>query len=313
MRSGWIFPGCDLCGGIEGDDLLALKHRDAPAGVAFIRRCQECGLKRLWPRPGDEIIHRYYPSDYGAYIGRRRPRVKQALWDLLRDRASGAPGRGRTLKPLRPLFRLIGEWAFDTNVPLDQDPLPRILDVGCGFGDLLLYWKSRGADTMGVDFDHRAVEVANRSGLRVLEGGLEEQNFPQQSFDVIVFNHSLEHLPHPSVSLLEAKRLLRPGGTIHITVPNGASAGLAVENSSWEGLRFPVHFWFFDVETLSKILAGAGFNPVKVRSRNMWRDRLATLKQCVPQKSIVKCLQIMKMNITSRYKGDLISVAAVRK
>lgn len=100
VGSSWIFGTCDLCGESGGKDILALPHADAPAGLAFIRQCRGCGLRRLWPRPGDDIISRYYASDYGAYVGRRRSPLKQGLWDLLRDGASGAPGRAAIFAPL---------------------------------------------------------------------------------------------------------------------------------------------------------------------------------------------------------------------
>lgn len=306
----WIFPRCDLCGELEGEDILVLTHPDAPGWTASIRRCRRCGLRRLWPRPGDQVLQRYYSSDYGAYIGRRRSPAKQAVWDLLRDGASGAPGRGRALAPLRPLFRILAHGAFDTNVPLDRDPLPHILDVGCGFGDLLLYWQSRGANTLGVDFEKRAVNAANKLGLQVLKGALEEQDLSPESFDVVVFNHSLEHLPHPTETLKLAARLLRRGGTIHITVPNGASAGLVLEKDAWEALSFPVHFWFFDVETLAESLKLAGFTQFKFHTKNMWRGRWASLHPNLHQ--IRACWEIVKMSWTKNYSGDLISVIARR-
>ena len=306
----WIFPRCDLCGELEGEDILVLEHPDAPGGAASIRRCGRCGLRRLWPRPGDQVLQRYYSSDYGAYTGRRRSPAKQAVWDLLRDGASGAPGRGRALAPLRPLLRILAHWAFDTNVPLDRDPLPRILDVGCGFGDLLLYWQSRGADTLGVDFEQRAVNAATKLGLKVLKGALEEQDLPAESFDVVVFNHSLEHLAHPTETLKLAARLLRRGGTIHITVPNGASAGLVLEKDAWEALRFPVHFWFFDMKTLSGSLKLAGFTQLKFYTKNMWRDRWASWHPI--NQRVRAWWAIVKMSWTKKYTGDLISVTGRR-
>lgn len=268
MTSTWQFEVCDLCGETAGTDFLELPHPDAPGGSAFLRRCSGCGLRRLWPRPGPEIISRYYPSNAGAFVGRRRSKLKQALWNLLRDGASGAPGRGRALRPLRGLFRLFAQWQFDTNVPLNKDPLPRIIDIGCGFGDLLLYWSSRGAETLGVDLDERAVRVGRSAGLCILHGELDKQGLPAESFDVAVLNHSLEHVPCPLGVLRETARILRPGGTIHLALPNGASTGLETEKTSWASLSFPIHFWFFDAETLLHALKSAGFRDVKLRTQN---------------------------------------------
>ena len=108
--SGWIFPACDLCGTTAGTDILRLPHADAPGGGAFIRACRGCGLKRLWPRPGPDIIQRYYAADYEAYLGRRRSRLKQALWDRWRDGASKSPPRSKALRFLDPLFQITGNY-----------------------------------------------------------------------------------------------------------------------------------------------------------------------------------------------------------
>jgi hypothetical protein len=63
LGSGWEISRCDLCGEVGGEDILTLGHQDAPGGVAFIRQCQGCGLKRLWPRPGKDAILQYYAQE----------------------------------------------------------------------------------------------------------------------------------------------------------------------------------------------------------------------------------------------------------
>jgi 2-polyprenyl-3-methyl-5-hydroxy-6-metoxy-1,4-benzoquinol methylase len=213
---------------------------------------------------------------------------------------------------LRPFFRAAANRIFDINVPLDRDPLPRILDVGCGFGDLLLYWKSRGADTLGVDFDPRAVNQAARLGLRVLLGNLADLNLPAASFDIVVFNHSLEHIASPSAMLELASRLLRPGGEIHITVPNGASAGLEIEKAAWAALCFPVHFWFFDVTTITRAIKSTGFHKVIYKTANMWRHRIVKFRFAASAEKI-KIWQVCKKNLLEDNRGDLIGIVAVKR
>jgi SAM-dependent methyltransferase len=210
------------------------------------------------------------------------------------------------------MFRLLADWAFDINVPLDKDPLPRILDLGCGFGDLLLYWTTRGIDTLGIDLDERAVDAAQKLGLQVVRGKLEEQYFEAESFDVMVLNHSLEHLPSPLKTLKEAARIIRPGGTIYITVPNGACAGFEIERDSWQALCFPVHFWLFDVVTLSKSLTAAGFTDIKIKTKNMWHHRLKSLKSGCQGETAAKIWQVFYKNIKLDHRGDLICASAIR-
>ena len=315
-ESGWIFSNCCLCKETNGDDFLHLKHYDAPAGTSHLRKCCGCGLIRLWPRPGMNVITTYYPSDSGAYIGRRRSVLKQAVWDFIRDVGSGAPGRGRNLSSFRPLFKMLAEWIFDINVSLERDPLPSIIDIGCGFGDLLLYWKSRGAKTLGVDFSEKAVKMGESLGLRILHGELTQQKLPSGSFDVAILNHSLEHVPHPVAILQEVARILRPGGTVHIVVPNGAGAGFEIYKDSWQCLIFPLHFWFFDSNTLSQALQTTGFHKVRIRTSNIYRGYFANYKLApfshLPKISYRLFLLFVR-TIGKKYRGEILRVVAVKK
>ena len=263
--SGWVFPACDLCGGTAGTDILRLPHADAPGGAAFIRECRGCGLKRLWPRPGPDIIQRYYAADYEAYLGRQRSRLKQALWDLWRDGASKTPQRSKALRLLNPLFQIAGDYLFDINVSLDREVPPRILDIGCGFGDLLIYWQSRGADVLGIDFEARAVAMAKKNNVTVIHGNVLDVNIMPGSFDVAVLNHSLEHFQNPLSVLKKCLGVLKPHGELHLAVPNIAGVFFDILGRHWEGLSFPVHFWFFEPDTIIALLRKAGFHTF-----NLW-------------------------------------------
>ena len=308
--SGWVFPECDLCGEVEGADILKLQHPDAPGGAAFIRECKCCGLKRLWPRPGEDIIQRYYSSNYGAYMGRKRSPLKQVLWDLLRDGASGAPGRERTLPSLYPFFRIVGDYLFDINVSLDRKFPPRILDIGCGFGDLLLYWQSRGAETLGIDFDIRAVEMATKHGLTVIHGNPLEKNLPPGSFDVVVLNHSLEHFTSPLAILQKASDLLRKGGELHIAVPNISSGGFHILRQNWEHISLPIHFWFFEPHTVLKFIKKIDFYRINIMTKYPQQFFLSRLKSMNSILQLHNFLNILKCHITIPYSGDTIKVIA---
>lgn len=316
MTEEWVFSPCALCGEKEGEDILRLPHPDAPAQTAFIRKCRGCGLRRLWPRPGREIISKYYSDDANAFVGRQRASLKQVFWDFLRDISSGAPGRGRKLCLLRPAILPLAEWLFDINISLAHDPLPRIIDVGCGFGDLLLYWTSRGAEAFGVDTSDKAVKLGTHLGLNILEGDLIEQHLPSGSFDLAVLNHSLEHFHNPLQVLNEVARLLQPGGSVHIAVPNGASVAFETFEDSWHALLFPVHLWYFDDITLSRALELSGFSCARTRTTNMWRGYLASLwktpKTDMPMIAY-SILTVFFTSIARRHSGEILRAVAIKR
>ena len=254
----WVDASCALCDGAEAQQVLPVAHPDAPGGRTAIVECAGCGLRRLTPRPSGEDLPGYYDADQVAFAGRRRGSLKQALWDVLRDVAAGRPGKPRLLAPLRPLAR----WAFDVNVSLADPRPPAVLDVGSGYGDLLGYLQTRGCRVTGVDTSPRAVERARALGIPVRLGPLRDLHLPEASFDVGVMCHSLEHVADPVAELREVARVVRPGGRIHVAVPNGRAGGLELEGEAWEHVSVPLHLWFFDARTLVHALRTAGLEPL---------------------------------------------------
>jgi 2-polyprenyl-3-methyl-5-hydroxy-6-metoxy-1,4-benzoquinol methylase len=262
----WEFSRCSLC----GDDRIATLFTVTAKGEniqAHVVRCQCCGLRRLHPRPRSDAIGRYYAADYSAYAGRTRSRRKQLVWDALRD-ASSRPGTTPWGRLGRVAARAIARRKLDTLVGVDHSP--RVLDFGCGFGDLLIYLKSRGCSVRGVDFDERAAQAAASYGVDVHVGALDELPEPHGTFDDMVMSHSLEHVHDPRATLSAAARFVRPGGRLHIAVPNGAARALALQGQGWFHLSFPLHLWFYDERTLRRLCDEHGFEVIDTRHRMTW-------------------------------------------
>jgi SAM-dependent methyltransferase len=99
----------------------------------------------------------------------------------------------------------------------------RVLDMACGegYGSEVL-WRS-AATVVGVDANPEAHEHAkarySRPGM-TFERALVETYGDPDSFDVIVFLQTIEHVHDPQAVLAHFKRLLKPGGTAYISTPN---------------------------------------------------------------------------------------------
>jgi ubiquinone/menaquinone biosynthesis C-methylase UbiE len=95
----------------------------------------------------------------------------------------------------------------------------RMLDVCCGTGVVAGRAAARGAVVTGVDFSPAMLAEARRAypRLRFDEGDAEALPYPEQSFDWVVANFGMHHIPRPEKALVEAQRVLRPGGRIAFT------------------------------------------------------------------------------------------------
>ena len=154
------------------------------------------------------------------------------------DERTFLPGMSRTwLLPLYdPLTQLLGVRQIHRRL-LDQAgvrPGQRVLEIGCGTGSLLLMAKQTQptATVVGVDPDltalARAYRKARRRGLAVqLDRGFADQlPYADDSVDVVLSSFMLHHVPadRREPAIREVRRVLRPGGALHLVDIGGATA-----------------------------------------------------------------------------------------
>jgi SAM-dependent methyltransferase len=95
----------------------------------------------------------------------------------------------------------------------------KILDMACGRGELLRELTEKGFDTFGMDMDPNCVKIAGQY-TQVLRGDYSniEKIFEQDSFDMTISSHSLEHLEHPKADLRRLVHISRKH--VLIALPN---------------------------------------------------------------------------------------------
>lgn len=95
------------------------------------------------------------------------------------------------------------------------------LEIGSQLGGFLHAAQEFGWRVTGVDVGREMVAFAASKGLKVLEGTLEQAAFSDEQFDCVCVWLCFEMLPDPRRTLVEIGRVLKPGGTLYISVPNG--------------------------------------------------------------------------------------------
>lgn len=152
-------------------------------------------------------------------------------------------------------------------------PTIRLLDLGCGEGELLGTVMQRLPDQLRQRCVPHGVEISNQLALRsqqalqrhggqcVHASAIEGLGgFADHFFDLIVMSGFLEHEIHPLPLLREARRSLRDDGHLLVKVPNYACWNRTVRGRRWCGFRWPEHVNYFTPKSLTTIARSAGFS-----------------------------------------------------
>lgn len=95
---------------------------------------------------------------------------------------------------------------------LAAQPGERILDLGCGDGQLTARMLAAGLDVRGVDASASMVASARARGVRVDEASAEKLPYPDASFDAVFSNAALHWVRGQDEMMAEVHRVLKPGG-----------------------------------------------------------------------------------------------------
>lgn len=223
---------CPVCGNMELS--LYLKTRDyfLTQEEFSLDQCSSCGFIFTNPIPALSTLSKYYESpDYLSHTANSFS-IKGEIYKLFRS------------LNIRKKFKLVNQLAKGKT----------ILDIGCGTGELLSYFKKMGWDTMGIEPNPSARKFAkNTYQLEVFE----EENLDklkENSFDVISMWHVLEHVPDLQGRIEQVKNLLRKDGLLIIALPNIESPDAVKYGTHWAGLDVPRHLYHFAKDTVKVLL-----------------------------------------------------------
>lgn len=261
---------CKICGSESTllYDALHDRMQTSQASWSLIRCINlECGLIWIDPMPDEIALSTAYKNYYTHSIKTNDSTLRH---NYLRSRNSyirrrfGYPATEETWL-IRAMGNLMARLphrriGMDATVMwLPCHPKGKLLEIGCGNGDRLAFFKELGWEVSGIEPDAEAAQLASARGLNILTGKLQSESLPSQSFDAIVLSHVIEHVQDPNSTIRECYRLLRPGGRLTILTPNTESLGHHWFGRNWLHLDAPRHLNLFNSRNLSKVCADQGF------------------------------------------------------
>ncbi|HEY7915286.1 MAG TPA: class I SAM-dependent methyltransferase [Blastocatellia bacterium] len=225
--------GCELCGASSFRELYTARDRLSNSQQHFIIAfCEQCGVYRTLPEMSEGELSWYYRDDYWGNENEPSPGwIKKNQAEKTRFLARCGLIRGS------------------------------ILDVGCGSGFFLRALDGERWDRFGVETGQAAAASAGRAlgPHRVFNGTLIESACADEAFDVVTFWSSLEHMNDPRANLLEARRIIKPAGTLIVQAPNIESYQARWFGGDWFALDAPRHRYHFSRATLERLLNETGF------------------------------------------------------
>lgn len=232
-------------------------------------QCAQCECLQIAEFPGD--MAKYYPPAYytstrPADSGGRGPWVHR-LARTLRNRyavlGTGITGRLLYRWWPNPAYRdwIAARFPEEGVREAGLTSSSRVVDVGCGTGDLLLALSEAGfRHLLGVD----AYTDANPDGageLPRLKGSIHDVT---GKWDLVMFQHSFEHLPDPQAALTAAAGLLPPGGTCLIRLPLVSSYAWDHYGVDWVQLDAPRHLFLHSEQSMKRLADRAGLELIRV-------------------------------------------------
>jgi 2-polyprenyl-3-methyl-5-hydroxy-6-metoxy-1,4-benzoquinol methylase len=227
---------CDCCDASD-EELLFTKPGAISKYPFRIVRCRRCRFVYVNPRLDEAATAKLYDSEY--YKGEGFDPHVQYVQEYGSDNETNA---------------LVVE-ALKAYGP----PPARVLDFGCGLGDLLRQATARGYRADGFEVSDYGRTFAREKGFTVF-GSHDE--IPSDTYDIVVAVEVIEHLFRPSASFRVIQRVLRPGGVLLYTTFNidrfliRFRLGLAKDH----GYIVPEgHINFFSHSTAQRFFENAGF------------------------------------------------------
>lgn len=168
------------------------------------------------------------------------------------------------------------------------DKLKKVLEVGCGEGNFGQIIKNiYNAEVWGVDIQKSTKKILKNKLDYVYIGDFNKVSIklPNNYFDCIIFNDTLEHMENPWDTLIKCRKLLNVKGVIVASIPNFRYINNLIEiliKGDYEyknkGILDRTHLRFFTEKSIKRLFDESDYEIIKLKGINP----LKVIKFCIP-------------------------------
>lgn len=222
--------------------------------------CDHCSTLQILDPPGS--LDKYYPSNYYSYNEGETDGLLSATYKFV-SHFGESPLKELSIRIVNSCTRadLSGALARFPKELLDLPFDSRILDVGCGSGISLRTLQMAGFRNL-VGIDPYMTKPLDENGIQLMKSDIFHT---EGSYDLILFNHSFEHIPNPNLVLRRVGDLLRGNGLCIIQAPIVPSYAWMTYRENWVQLDAPRHLFIPSLDGIGILSRRLGLKVVNAR------------------------------------------------
>lgn len=231
---------CPVC---DGSDFTSLAKKDRYGLYMPVVICKDCGLIQTNPRMNQKAYNEFYNDEYRKLYGGKENPTDKFFYD-------------QYYKGLK-----IYEYLLNNGLYKSLEDM-FVLEVGCGAGGILHYFRGKGCRVKGIDLERSYIEFgANRYKLNLSVGTIDTIVLDEPP-DLIIYSHVLEHILSPNDELQKVHKILSNKGQLYIEVPGVKNLDHNYKMDFLRSLQ-NAHVYYFSQISLNNLLIRNGFEQFK--------------------------------------------------